>query len=98
VGNGIAKNIRFDIRPHGFTTLSGDSLEQLYFFQRGIQRIPSKQKYIIHLINFAQKIREIRRRFNIHYDDQLLQSESQRFRRIVRSESELTFIVYFENN
>ena len=99
VGNGIAKNIRFDISPHGFTTLSGDSLERLYFFQRGMQILPSKQKYIVHLVNFAQKIHEIRERYNIpHSDSQLSPSESQNFRRIVRAESELEFTVYFENN
>jgi hypothetical protein len=65
VGNGIAKNIQFEITPHGFTTLSGDPLENLYFFQRGIQLLPSKQKYVIHLVNFAQKIREIRERDHI---------------------------------
>ena len=98
VGNGIAKNIQFDISPHGFATLSGDPLEQLYFFQRGIQLIPSKQKYIIHLVNFAQKVQEIREQYHFPSDEHLSISDAQRFRRIVRAESELSFMVHFENN
>ncbi|MFA5236743.1 MAG: hypothetical protein WC362_02675 [Methanoregula sp.] len=99
VGNGPAKNIQFDIKPHGFTTLSGDPLEKLYFFQRGIPLIPSKQKYVINLVNFADKITDIRKKYGFPMDDALLSpSEAQRFRRIVRSESELQIIVFYENN
>jgi len=99
VGNGIAKNIKFEVIPHGFITLSGDTLEKLFFFQHGIQILPSKQKYIVHLVNFAEKILKIRETYNFPLSDsQLSKSEAQRFRRIVRDESELSFIVYFENN
>lgn len=99
VGNGIAKNIQFDISPHGFITWSGDPLERLYFFQRGIQILPPKQKFVIHLVNFAQKIQGIRERYGIpQSDSQLSPAEAQNFRRIVRSESELEITVYFENN
>jgi hypothetical protein len=99
VGNGPAKNIQFEIQPHGFTTLSGDPLEKLYFFQRGIQLIPSKQKYVINLVNFADKIADIRKRYGFPMDDALLSPiDAQRFRRIVRSESELQITVFYENN
>jgi len=99
VGNGIAKNIRFKIHPKNFITLSGDSIDQLFLFQRGIQILPPKQKYIIHLVNYAKKIQEIRKRNNFPFNDNLLTYEqAQNLRTIVRCESELEFIVYFENN
>jgi hypothetical protein len=99
VGNGVARNIRFEISPPGFTTLSGDPIAKLYFFQRGIQILPPKQKVPIHLVNFAQKIREIRERHNFPMsDDQLSTLDAQKLRLIVRTESELEFTVYFENN
>lgn len=98
VGNGIAKNVQFDFHPQGFRTLSGNTIEQLFFFQRGIQLLPSKQKYIVHLVNFSQKVQEIRARHHFPSDEHLSISEGQRFRRIVRDESELSFIVHFKNN
>jgi len=99
VGNGIAKNVRFEPNPYGFITMSGDAIGKLYFFRQGIQILAPRQKYIIHLVNFAQKIQEIRQRYNIPPDGpQLSISEAQRFRQIVRTESELEFTVYYENN
>ena len=81
VGNGIAKNIRFETAPLGFITMSGDPLEKLYFFKHGIQILAPKQKYIIHLVNFAEKVQSIRERYNIPPDGpQLSTSEAQRFR------------------
>lgn len=99
IGNGIAKNIRFDTSPHGFTTLSGDPIEQLYFFQHGIQILAPKQKYIIHLANMAHKHREIRERHKIPTSDaQLSPSDHQNLRIFLRTEMELEFTVHFENN
>lgn len=98
VGNGIAKNIRFEPSPHGFITMSGDPIKNLYFFQNGIQILAPKQKYTIQLVNFAQKVREIRERLNLPPDGELSKSEAQMFRQIVRIESELEFTVYSENN
>lgn len=54
-GNGVARRIRFEINPYGFTTLSGDQIGQLYFFRNGIQILAPKQKYIIHLTNLVKK-------------------------------------------
>ena len=99
VGNGIARNIQFDVHPHGFITLSGDPIENLYFFQRGIQILSPKQKFVINLVNFAEKIQRIRERDHIPIVDvDLSTSEAQNFRRTVRTESELRFTVHFENN
>jgi hypothetical protein len=98
-GNGIARNVKFSISPEGFSTMSGDPMEQLYFFQRGLQILPSKQRYIIHLVNFAQMIQGIRERHNIPFSDsQLTQEEAQRFRRLVRYASEFSITVNFDNN
>ena len=45
VGNTVAKNIHFVINPLGFASLSGQPLDQLYFFQRGIQILhPAQNK------------------------------------------------------
>ena len=65
VGKGIAKNVKFVIHPLGFITLSGDSLEKLFFFQKGIQALPIQQKYVIHLMNLYDRIYEIKEKYNI---------------------------------
>jgi hypothetical protein len=99
VGNSIAKNVRFEINPPGFITLSGDPISKLYIFQSGIPILPPKQKITIPLVNFAQKIHEIRERHNFPLSDsQLSPAEAQNLRLITKMESELEFTVYFENN
>jgi hypothetical protein len=99
VGYGIAKNIRFEINPPGFITLSGDPITKLYIFNRGISNLPPHQNIIIPLVNFAQKICEIRQRHNFSMSDsQLSAAEARNLRLIARTESELEFTVYFENN
>jgi hypothetical protein len=98
VGNKIAKNIRFEVNPPGFITLSGDPITKLYIFQCGIPILPPRQKIIIPLVNFAQKIHEIRVRHNFPLSDsQLSPSDGKNLRLITRIESELEFIVHFEN-
>lgn len=89
IGIGIAKNIQFDIQPHGFITLYGYPLEKLYFFQKGIPILGSKQKYVIPLTHFTRKIYEIKERFKIKDDHEWHEK--------LKNELELTFNVYYEN-
>ena len=89
VGPGIAKNLRFDIHPQGFITLSGDPIEKLFFFQNGISIFPPKQKYTIHLTNLARKIYEIKEKYKIGDDHE--------WREKLKKELELTFVVKYEN-
>ena len=65
VGQGIAKNVKFIIHPLGYSTLSGDSLEKLFFFQNGLQALPVKQKNVIHLMNLHDRIYEIKEKYKI---------------------------------
>lgn len=98
LGNGLAKNIQFEVDPPGFITLSGDLLEELYFFKRGLQFLPPRQRYVISLVDFAEKISKIREREGFPIDDnQLTPSEGQRFRRIVRDESEFHITLHYED-
>lgn len=98
LGNGLAKNIQFEVGPQGFITLSGDPLEELYFFKRGIEYFAPRQRYVISLVDFADKILKIREREGIPIDDnQLTPSEGARLRRIVRDESEFRITVRYED-
>jgi hypothetical protein len=45
VGMGIARNVHFDVEPHGFITTSGDPLETLPVIQNGIPALGPKQKF-----------------------------------------------------
>lgn len=90
VGRGIAKNIKFEVTPHGFTTLSGDPLEKLFFFKHGIQVLPPKQKYFIHMTNLAEKINEIKKRHHIE--------DPAEWRRKLMDELQLRIKIFYENS
>jgi uncharacterized membrane protein len=53
VGMGIARDIHFDVLPHGFITISGDPLETLPVIQNGIPALGPKQKFRMILCNLT---------------------------------------------
>jgi hypothetical protein len=89
VGAGIAKNLRFTINPHDFISISGDPLERLFFFQSGIQILPPKQKYVIHMTDLPKKIEEIKRKYRI--------ADPVELRRKLKEELQLNIIINYED-
>jgi hypothetical protein len=89
VGPGIAKNIQFKVSPHGFITLSGYPLEKLFLFQKILKIFPSKQKYVIHLTDFPEKIHEIKQKYKIMESTELIKK--------IEEETTLVFSVTYED-
>jgi hypothetical protein len=89
VGRGIAKNVKFIIHPLGFITLSGDPLEKLFFFQKGIQALPIHQKYVIHLMNLYTRIYEIKEKYKIE--------DPHQWREKLKEELELKFYITYQD-
>jgi hypothetical protein len=89
VGKGIAKNVKFVIHPLGFVTLSGDSLEKLFFFQNGIQALPIRQKYLFHLINLHDRIYDIKSKYKLE--------DPHEWREKLKEELELKFYITYQD-
>lgn len=89
VGKGIAKNVKFVIHPPGFITLSGNSLEKLFFFKKGIQALPIQQKYVIHLMNLHDRIYEIKAKYKIE--------DPHQWREKLKEELELKFYITYQD-
>ncbi|MHB8164803.1 MAG: hypothetical protein ACYDDV_10775 [Methanoregula sp.] len=89
VGKGIAKNVKFVIHPTGYITLSGDPLEKLFFFQKGIQALSVQQKYVIHLINLHDRIYEVKEKNKIE--------DPRQWREKLKEELELKFYITYQD-
>lgn len=89
VGSGTARNIHFKISPPGFITLSGDSLEKLHFFQNGVQVLAPKQKYVIHMVDYAERVTDIKLKY--------LDADAHELRQKYKQEFQLKFILTYEN-